>query len=180
MQGFYFQHSGTQYYDQLYYYSCVQLSWESAGLLSGSSWVWIPAGPTPSVLKQLRRKCCLCHDICKWLDFQVFSDKDDKPEAPSHKPCSRITLWDVKELTHYLKRVGDIVPGVVVYLRHLHHHSSCVGRAQWAHKCTDSGYHRHLKYADVRVHRKKQCKEDTHVCPLNHDITYMYIHFLLL
>ena len=24
-----------------------------------------------------------CNDICKWLDFLVFSDKDDKPEVPS-------------------------------------------------------------------------------------------------
>ena len=29
-------------------------------------------------------KCCLCNFICKWLYFQVFSDKDDKPEVPSH------------------------------------------------------------------------------------------------
>ena len=71
-----------------------------------------------------------------------FSDKDYKPEVPSHKPCSHITLWDVKEPTHYSKRVGDVVPGVVVYLHHLHHHSSWVGRVQWAHKWTDSGCHR--------------------------------------
>ena len=59
----------------------------------------------------------------------TFSDKDDKPEVPSHKPCSHITLWDVKEPTHYSKKVGDdVVPGVVVYLHHLHHHSSWVGR----------------------------------------------------
>ena len=38
--------------------------------------------------------------------------------------------------------VGDVVPGVVVYLHHLHHHSSWVGRVQWAHKWTDSGCHR--------------------------------------
>ena len=47
----------------------------------------------------------------------------------------------VKEPTHYSKRVGDVVPGVVVYL-HLHHHSSQVGRVQWVHKWTDSGCHR--------------------------------------
>ena len=46
---------------------------------------------------------------------------------------SHITLWDVKEPTHYSKRVGDVVPGVVVYL-HLRHHSSRVGRVQWANK----------------------------------------------
>ena len=38
-----------------------------------------PAGPTLRVLKLLRRKCCLCNYISKWLDFQVFSDKDYKP-----------------------------------------------------------------------------------------------------
>ena len=48
----------------------------------------------------------------------------------------------VKEPTHYSKRVGDVIPGVVVYLHHLHHHSSWVGRVQWAHKWTDSGCHR--------------------------------------
>ena len=36
-------------------------------------------GPTLRVLKQLRRICCLCNGISKWLDIQVFSDKDDKP-----------------------------------------------------------------------------------------------------
>ena len=29
--------------------------------------------------KYLRRMCCLCNYICKWLDVQVFSDKDYKP-----------------------------------------------------------------------------------------------------
>ena len=36
-------------------------------------------GPTLRVLKLLRRKCCLCNYTRKWLDFQVFSDKDYKP-----------------------------------------------------------------------------------------------------
>ena len=75
-------------------------------------------------------------------------------------------MWDVKEPTHYSKRVEDVVPGVVVYL-HLHlYHSSRAGRVQWAHKWTDSGCHRRPQYADVRAHCKKQCKEDTYVCPL--------------
>ena len=34
---------------------------------------------TRQVTVALSRKCCLCSDICKWLDFLVFSDKDDKP-----------------------------------------------------------------------------------------------------
>ena len=35
---------------------------------------------------------------------------------------------NLKEPTHYLIRVGDVVPDVVVYLRHLHHHLSWVGK----------------------------------------------------
>ena len=35
-------------------------------------------GSTLRVLKLLRRTCCLCIDICKWLDVLVCSDKDDK------------------------------------------------------------------------------------------------------
>ena len=38
-----------------------------------------PAGPTLRVFQYLRRKCCLFNDICKWIDFLVFSDKDEKP-----------------------------------------------------------------------------------------------------
>ena len=37
------------------------------------------AGPKFGVLKKLRRKCCLCNDICKRLDFLFFSNKDEKP-----------------------------------------------------------------------------------------------------
>ena len=59
-----------------------------------------PAGPTLRVFKKLRRKCCLCNYICKWLDSLVFSDKDDKPEVPSHNPSMFIILWDVKEPAH--------------------------------------------------------------------------------
>ena len=58
------------------------LSWKGAGPPSGRSRVQIPAGPTLRVIKSLRRKCCLCNDICKWLDFLVFSDKDEKPSVP--------------------------------------------------------------------------------------------------
>ena len=66
-----------------------------------------PAGPT---LRFLGRKCCLCNYICKGLYFLVFSNKEDRPEVPSHGPYS-LTQWDVKDLT---QRVGDRVPGVVV------------------------------------------------------------------
>ena len=35
-------------------------------------------------LNNCGEKCCLCNFRCKWLDFLVFSDKDDKAELPSH------------------------------------------------------------------------------------------------
>ena len=58
--------------------------------------------------------------IYKCLDFQVLSDKDYKPQAPALKYllCS---LWDVKEPTHYSRKVGDEVPRVVAVL------CECVG-----------------------------------------------------
>ena len=61
-------------------------------------------------------KYCLCNYICKWLDFLVFSDKDNKPLAQSHNPSMFIILWDVKGPTHLSQRVGPGVPGVVVCL----------------------------------------------------------------
>ena len=38
-------------------------------------------------------------EICKWLDFQVFSDKDDKRLDLSRNTC-RLILWVVKEPKH--------------------------------------------------------------------------------
>ena len=52
-------------------------------------------------LKITEDKVLLCNYNRKWLDFQVFLDKDYKPEVPPHNPCSQITLCDVKEPTHY-------------------------------------------------------------------------------
>ena len=54
--------------------------------VTGSSIGCAPGSDAVRVFKQLRRKCCLrvCNFICNWLDFLVFSDKDDKPEVPSH------------------------------------------------------------------------------------------------
>ena len=46
-----------------------------------------------------RRKCCLCDVICKWLDFLVFSDKDEKPWVLFHSTFTDLFLWDVKEPT---------------------------------------------------------------------------------
>ena len=82
---------------------------------------------------------------CKWkrnLLSWSFSSHSFLASQRNEWNCSYITLWDVNEPTHYSKRVEDEVPGDVVYLRHLHHHSSWVERAQWAHKRTDSGCQR--------------------------------------
>ena len=67
------------------------------------------AGPTLRV--------CLCNYISKWLDFQVFPDKDYKLEVPSHNSFNSKISWDVKEPTHLSKRVGHEVPGVVPVLK---------------------------------------------------------------
>ena len=74
-----------------------------------------PGRPSLRVLKELSRKCCLCNYISKWLDFQVFSDKDYKPEVPSHNPCSQITVGRLRTHTHYSQRVGHGVLGLVVW-----------------------------------------------------------------
>ena len=37
-------------------------------------------------LKELRSKCCLCNDICKWLDSRLDSDKGDKTVGPISQP----------------------------------------------------------------------------------------------
>ena len=44
------------------------------------------AGPTLRVFKQLRRKCCLCNYICKWLDSLLFSDRTINRIGPVSQP----------------------------------------------------------------------------------------------
>ena len=56
-------------------------------------------GPTLKVLKQLRRTCCLCSHICKWLDVQVFLEKDYEQKAPSPAPSMLWLAGDIKEPT---------------------------------------------------------------------------------
>ena len=62
----------------------------------------------------------LCNDICKWLDFLVFSDKGKKLQVPSHSTFTDLFLWDEKR-THitYSKRVGVVDPGGMVNLDRL-------------------------------------------------------------
>ena len=51
--------------------------WTAVRKVAGSNLDWT----NTQVFKSLRRKCCLCNDICKWLEFLVLSNKD---EAQSH------------------------------------------------------------------------------------------------
>ena len=93
-----------------------QLSWESAGLPSRRSRVQTPAGPTLRVFKYLRRKCCLCNDICKWLDFLVCSDKEKKPQVLYHNTFTDLFMSDVKEPTPLFEKSRGRRPRGVAYL----------------------------------------------------------------
>ena len=72
-----------------------------------------PAEPTLRVFGLVRRKCCLCNYICKWLDSLDFLDENDKPNAPSCNSSVLTALRDVKEPTPCSKRVEHGVPGFV-------------------------------------------------------------------
>ena len=51
-----------------------------AQLVEHRAAMWELVSSTPARGERIkRRKCCLCNDICKWLDSLVFLDKDDKP-----------------------------------------------------------------------------------------------------
>ena len=63
---------------------------------------------------ELSRMWRLDDDICERLDSLVFSDRDNKLKTLSYNPSMFAILWDVKEIAHYLQRVGDGVPSVVV------------------------------------------------------------------
>ena len=62
--------------------------------------------------KWLRSKCFLCKDICKQLDFER------ETVGPVSQPLHSQRNWDVKEPTHWLLRVGDVLPGVVRSISH--------------------------------------------------------------
>ena len=53
------------------------------------------------------------YDVCKWLNVLVFSDKDDKPQAPSPAVSLLRSTGNVKEPAHLSQSVRHEVPGVV-------------------------------------------------------------------
>ena len=52
----------------------------------------------------------------RWLDFLVFSDKDDKTLGPVSQHLFLIICGTLKNPWHCSKREGRGVPGVMVYL----------------------------------------------------------------
>lgn len=72
--------------------------------LNGRSFVKIPAGPTFRVYKITEQKVLPCNNICKRLDFPVLSDKDDKLQAPSHKPCTCNKFGETLKNPHSLRK----------------------------------------------------------------------------
>jgi len=76
-------------------------------------WVQTLDRPTLKVLTSMRRKCGLCKDICKWLEFQVFSDKENEVEVPSHNTSmSTNSVGHACKKTH-CKELGHGEAGVV-------------------------------------------------------------------
>ena len=49
---------------------------------------------------------CLRYDICKRLDIPVFSDEDEKPQAPSHVSSRYWLVGDIKEPRRLAKSRG--------------------------------------------------------------------------
>ena len=79
-------------------------------------------------------KCCLCNDICKCLDFLVFSDKDEKPYVPSHSTFTDLFLWGVKDPTSLFEKSvwlgGDGTShGTLVPFKHIPSRQACVQKS---------------------------------------------------
>ena len=55
-------------------------------------------------------KSRLCKDVCQRLDFLVYSDKDDKPYAPSHNPCTYKFCGTLKNPLTVSPRCGGLSP----------------------------------------------------------------------
>ena len=53
-------------------------------------------------------KSRLCKDVCQRLDFLVYSDKNDKPYAPSHNPCTYKFCGTLKNPLTFSPRCGGL------------------------------------------------------------------------
>ena len=74
-----------------------------------------PATQATKGLKITWRMCCLCCAIYKWLDILVFSDKEEKPEAPSHSFFTvLIRVRRERTDTAVRKELGGVYIGGVV------------------------------------------------------------------
>ena len=59
--------------------------------------------------------CCLCNYVFKWLDIQVFSDKDFKLYSHLLHLIAPWLAGDDKVPAHLSKREGHVVLSVVVW-----------------------------------------------------------------
>ena len=64
---------------------------------------WLRPDQHSGSLNNWGEKCCLCNFIYKWLEFLVFSDKDDKPEVPSHNSLNERMLYAVRRFWNQMK-----------------------------------------------------------------------------
>ena len=61
-----------------------------------------------------RRKCCLCKEICKRLDFQIFWDKDGKPKARL-TTLAKLNSDEIEKKKRTV-RIKSKVPSVLFYV----------------------------------------------------------------
>ena len=61
-------------------------------------------------LREQGEKFCLCNDICKRLDLLVFSDKNEKSQAPSNSPYTYNEFYCERNYTPFVKSKG---PGLL-------------------------------------------------------------------
>ena len=69
-----------------------------------------PARTNTQGLREQGEKFCLCNDICKRLDFLVFSDKNEKSQAPSNSPYTYNEFYCERNYTLFVKSKG---PGLL-------------------------------------------------------------------
>ena len=79
---------------------------KSDSLLSGRSRFHTPARTNTHGLRELGRKFCVCNDICKRLDLLVFSDKNEKSQAPSNSPYTYNEFYCERNHTLFTKSKG--------------------------------------------------------------------------
>ena len=108
------------------------------------------------------------HTIYKWSDFLVFSDKDYKTGGPVSQHFL-IICGTLKNSHTVWKRVGDVIPGVVIYLLH---GSGGVGEIKYG--LTAAARGAFTSWRPISPHRRIV---KSHVCCVSDD-TFTFSAFL--